>query len=54
MILDSTLKIADGARLAGHAGDTIGQVLAGVQQVAGIMVEITSASAEQRAPASNR
>ena len=49
LITDSTVKIADGARLAGHAGDIMGQVLDGVRQVAGIMAEITSASEEQRA-----
>ena len=49
LIVDSTAKIGDGARLAGQAGDTMQQVLAGVREVAAIMAEITAASDEQRA-----
>jgi len=48
VIDDSTAKIAGGTALTTLAADTMGRVLASVQQVTGIMAEITAASDEQR------
>ena len=48
VIDDSTAKIAGGTELTTLAADTMGRVLASVQQVTGIMAEITAASDEQR------
>jgi methyl-accepting chemotaxis protein len=48
LITDSTAKIGDGTVLTGLAADTMRHVLASVEQVTGIMADITRASDEQR------
>ena len=47
LIDDSVVKVDSGARLVDDAGQTMGQIVASVKQVADIMSEITAASQEQ-------
>ena len=49
LIGDSVEKVGAGGRLVDEAGQTMGQVVASVQQLASIMSEITVASREQSA-----
>ena len=49
LIDDSVGKVAEGATLVHQAGDTMRQVVASVQQVTGIMAEISAATREQSA-----
>ncbi|WP_393999889.1 methyl-accepting chemotaxis protein [Luteimonas sp. WGS1318] len=49
LIDDSTHKVTEGAALAGEAGRTMGEIVASVQRVTGIMAEIAAASQEQAA-----
>jgi methyl-accepting chemotaxis protein len=48
LIADSTEKVDTGARLVGHAGQTMGEVVAAIQRVNDMMAEITASAAEQR------
>ena len=47
LIDDSVEKVATGSSLAGQAGQTMGEMVASVNRVTGIMAEITAASQEQ-------
>jgi methyl-accepting chemotaxis protein len=47
LIENSVASVSNGSRLAGQAGTTMREVVSSVQRVAGIMAEITAASAEQ-------
>ncbi|MYM65718.1 HAMP domain-containing protein [Pseudoduganella sp. FT55W] len=47
LIDDSVAKVGAGSKLVGVAGTTMDEVVASIQRVAGIMVSITAASAEQ-------
>src|SRR5476649_460602 len=47
LIDDSVGKVADGTRLVGQAGSTIGEVVDSIRRVTDIMAEISSASSEQ-------
>jgi methyl-accepting chemotaxis protein len=49
LITDSAEKIENGSRLVDKAGTTMDDIVGSVQRVADIMVEITTASAEQSA-----
>eukprot|EP01037_Dinobryon_pediforme_P030001 gene30002-biopygen17771 len=49
LISDSVGKIANGSKLVGDAGITMGQVVQSVQQVRDIMHEVDAATQEQRA-----
>ena len=48
LIADSTEKVDAGARLVGHAGATMSEVVAAIQRVNDMMAEITASAAEQR------
>jgi methyl-accepting chemotaxis protein len=47
LISESVEKVADGTRLVDRAGTTMGEVVASVRRVTGIIGEISNASAEQ-------
>ncbi|MBA5689138.1 methyl-accepting chemotaxis protein [Rugamonas apoptosis] len=47
LIADSVDKVESGSRLVNQAGTTMGKIVASVQRVAAIMVEITDAGGEQ-------
>jgi methyl-accepting chemotaxis protein len=47
LIVDSGTKVEAGTRLAGSAGETMGQIVDQVQQVSVLIAEISNASAEQ-------
>jgi methyl-accepting chemotaxis protein len=49
LINDSVEKVGAGSRLVDQAGATMGEVVESIHRVAGLMGEITSASAEQSA-----
>ncbi|WP_448207641.1 methyl-accepting chemotaxis protein [Azospirillum sp. sgz302134] len=47
LILDSDSQVRDGVDLVKKAGDALGGIVSGVQQVAGLIAEMASASSEQ-------
>ncbi|WP_448206053.1 methyl-accepting chemotaxis protein [Azospirillum sp. sgz302134] len=49
LILDSDSQVRDGVDLVKKAGDALGGIVSGVQQVAGLIAEMASASSEQAA-----
>ncbi len=49
LIQDSVAKVADGSRLVGQSGQTLGEIVASVKTVSVIVAEIASASREQSA-----
>jgi len=49
LILASDSQVKDGVQLVGKAGEALGGIVAGVQQVAGLIAEMTAASTEQAA-----
>ena len=49
LIETSVDKVADGSKLVNQAGATMGEIVASVQRVTGIMAEISAASQEQSA-----
>ncbi|OYD80614.1 methyl-accepting chemotaxis protein, partial [Azospirillum brasilense] len=49
LILDSDSQVKDGVELVKKAGDALEGIVSGVQQVAGLIAEMASASSEQAA-----
>ena len=47
LILDSDSQVRDGVDLVKRAGDALGGIVSGVQQVAGLIAEMAAASSEQ-------
>jgi len=49
LIVDSVERASAGSKLADHAGETMGEIVAAVKRVTDIMAEISAASIEQGA-----
>jgi len=49
LIRDSVAKVADGSRLVGQSGQTLGEIVASVKTVSDIVAEIAAAAREQSA-----